>query len=515
MNSGNSLDRWLAILTLLLLLLVTFLAVRLGQERATLAAAVPGATVDVAPSSSPTPHSPPATPLRISATATTPPEPSVTITSAEPSATVTATPTQTPTAPPSATVTSTASATATATDEPDPTATEQATPTAVPILEKPPGVTNILLLGNDVSDRQGGRTDSIILVSVNEEMKTATMLSLPRDLWVLIPGWKMNRINLALPHGHGSNYPGGGGALVKDTILYNFGIEVDYYVRIGFDGFKEVVDLLDGVDVAVSCSLEDWRLKSPELDPQVEENWEMYGLDSGIHHMHGDEALWYVRSRRTSNDFERGRRQQQVLRAILDKALDLGLVPQLPQFWQTYQEHVETDLTLPVMLRLAALAPAVRENGVQHLFLPQAARRAWTTPGGAAVQLLQAEGAAPVFAQLMRPPLLNRATRQPLTVEVVTADDVLFRLAADNLAYHGFVPRRGEGPSPAPQHTQATYFGENLKGSFDWLLAWTMDIGPGEIVLSPQDGAPSDYRVVLGYDYDPCRPQVEAPTLGR
>ncbi|HZD11177.1 MAG TPA: LCP family protein, partial [Candidatus Binatia bacterium] len=382
--------------------------------------------------------------------------------------------------------------------------------------EKPDGVTNVLLLGNDVGAPQGGRTDSLIIVSIDEVNKTASMLSLPRDLYVVIPGWKITRINQALPHGHGSGYPGGGGALVKDTILYNFGIPVDYYIRIGFDAFQEVVDLLNGVDVAVSCDLQDWRLKDPALDPQVEENWEIFSLGPGIYRMDGDLALWYVRSRRTSNDFERGRRQQQILGAILDKGLELDMVTQLPALWETYREAVETDLPLPAMLRLAALAPAVQENGIQHLFLPESARRAWTTPNGAAVQLLQWDGAEPVLAQLMRPPVLNRTQRAPLTVEVVTAYDVQYLLAADNLAYHGFVPLRVEATAPAPGHTQITYYGSSLKGSFDWLLSWIVGTEAQAITLAPhENGVSGRYRVILGEDYDPCRPELEAPSLGR
>jgi hypothetical protein len=232
--------------------------------------------------------------------------------------------------------------------------------------------------------------------------------------------------------------------------------------------------------------------------------------------MDGDLALWYVRSRRTSSDFDRGRRQQQVLRAILNKALDLEMVSQLPDLWTTYRETVETDLPLPLMIRLAALAPAVRDNGIQHLFLPEAARRAWTTPSGGAVQLLQWEGAQPVLAQLMRPPVLNRAMRSPLAVEVVTPYDVQYVLAADNLAYHGFVPQRVEGDGPVPARTQVTYYGDTLKGSYDWLLSWILDIEEEAIELVPTTaGSGEHFRVVLGEYYDPCRPQLEAPTLGR
>jgi LCP family protein required for cell wall assembly len=375
-------------------------------------------------------------------------------------------------------------------------------------------VTNIVLLGNDVGGRRGGRTDTIIIASINEEAGTATMLSLPRDLYVVIPGWQMARINQAFPHGAGSDYPGDGAMLLKETILYNFGIPIDHYVRIGFDGFRQAVDLLGGVDLAVSCGLKDWRLKEPDLDPTVEENWEIFDLRPGLWHMNGDLALWYARSRRTTSDFERGRRQQQLLRAMLEKGLGLELLSNLPQLWETYHDTVETDLTLPEILQLAALAPRIKENGIQHLFFTEAARRSWMTEGGAAVQLMQWEGAAPILAQLMRPPVLNRATRAPIVVEVATRDDILYALAADNLAYHGFVAVRGAPAAETPNHTTVSYFGQSRKGSFDWLLAWVFGLGKSEITLRSDVDRAIDYRVVLGYDYDSCRPLLESPALG-
>ncbi|MDT8307004.1 MAG: LCP family protein, partial [Anaerolineae bacterium] len=373
--------------------------------------------------------------------------------------------------------------------------------------------TNIALLGNDAPGTTGGRTDSIIIASINHDLRTATLLSLPRDLYVLVPGWQMARINQALPHGNVTDYPDSGGGMFKDTVAYNFGIPVDYYLRIGFDGFKRVVDTLGGVSVAVTCKVTDWRLLEPELDPQVEENWEMFTLDTGVHHMDGELALWYVRSRRGSSDFDRGRRQQQVLRAMFNRGLDLDLLTRLPEFWETYRYAVETDLTLPVLLQLAALAPDVRANGIQHLYLPPAAVRAWTSPGGAAVQLLQWEAAEPVLARLMQPPLLNHGTRPPITVEVVTPYEFTYRLAAETLSWYGFAPVRGEPAGEMPGRTQVTYFGDNRKGSFDWLLSWLVEVTPEAISFEPPGASPYDYRVILGYSYDPCRPERESPSL--
>jgi hypothetical protein len=175
---------------------------------------------------------------------------------------------------------------------------------------------------------------------------------------------------------------------------------------------------------------------------------------------------------------------------------------------------VETDMPLTVMLQLAAMAPDIRENGIQHLYLPPAALRSWTTPAGGAVQLLQWEAAEPVLAQLMQPPLLNHATRPAITVEVVTPHEFTYRLAAEMLTWYGFAPVRGEPEEEMPGQTQATYFGSSRKGSFDWLLGWVVGVETEEIVLEAATGArDTDYRVVLGYNYDPCRPEREAPTL--
>lgn len=437
-------------------------------------------------------------------------------------------PTFTP--PPSQTLPPSPTVTPTATTPPSPTATilafapfdpdlptpATAVPTPAPLLPKPDEITNIVLLGNDVSAREGGRTDSIIIVSINRELKTATMLSLPRDLYVYVPGWTMARINLVLPHGHGSDYPGGGGALIKDTILYNFGIEIDYYARIGFEGFKQVVDALGGVELVVNCQLRDWRLKSPDLDQTVEENWEMYTLEPGIYEMDGDLALWYARSRRSTNDFERGRRQQQLLRAIFRRAVDLDVVPQIPTLWDTYQEVVETDLTLPVILQLAAIAPSVGNNGLQHLYLAGAAVHGWREPNsGAALQVMDWEQAAPILGQLMQPPVLNQSGRVAMTVEVVSNSNLTFRLVAETLAWHGFIPIHTQTGDPTPDYTQIYYFGDSFKASFNWLVAWLFDIDSDQIQLvNSPESSPYNYRIIPGYDYNSCRPELDAPLIG-
>ena len=133
-----------------------------------------------------------------------------------------------------------------------------------------------------------------------------------------------------------------------------------YHAQVDFDGFKQIVDLLGGVSMAVSCPLEDWRLLSPELDPTLEENWGRFKLEAGMHQMDGDLALWYARSRLTTTDFDRGRRQQQLLQAMLNQSVDLGLVARAPELWSTFNEVVETNMDIGRCLLYTSPSPRDR-----------------------------------------------------------------------------------------------------------------------------------------------------------
>ena len=383
-----------------------------------------------------------------------------------------------------------------------------AVPTAVTPFDVPDSTTNILLLGGDTPlGTNDTRTDTMIIVSINQDGPTASMISLPRDLYVYIPGKTMNRLNTALSLG--------GVDLLKQTILYNFGIPVHYYARVDFQGFETAVDAIDGVDMAVSCRLQDWRLISPDLDPEDEDNWEQFALEPGIHHMDGDTALWFARSRLSTNDFDRGRRQQQLLRALLNQGVDVGLITQFPSLWEAYNSNVETDMDIGRMLQLASLAPAIRQNGVQHLYLVRGIV-AWEAPSGAQVQLPVWEGEnnlQETFSRLFRVPALNRANRRPITVEIVnaTGNPDMALLAADNLAWYGFVPIIAEAAPETEPTTQVLYYRPNFKDSFDWMISWIFDMYRSEIQLTEDDTFEYEYRVILGEDYDPCLNQLFQP----
>lgn len=386
-----------------------------------------------------------------------------------------------------------------------------AIPTAVSAFSVPKGTTNVLLLGSDapVGDSGVKRTDTMIIVSINREAQTASMISLPRDLYVYIPGGTMNRLNTAMTIG--------GVELLKQTILYNFGVPIHYFARVDFDGFQEVVDSIGGVDLAVSCQFKDWKIKSPELDPEDEDNWYVDELEPGIHHMDGETALWYARSRLMSNDFDRGRRQQQLLRALLNQGVRLDLVPQAPALWNSFSDTVETDMDIGRMLQLAALAPGIDENGVQNLYLFGKTEN-WIVPDNQAqVQLPVWEGPGKMretFQRLFLPPALNKASRAPIFVEIVnaTGDPMMAALAAENLAWYGFLPVTSDQEPGIEETTTLSYYAPNFKGSYDWLISWVFHLNESDIeLISDDDTFKYDYQVVLGEDYDPCLNQLFAP----
>jgi LCP family protein required for cell wall assembly len=169
-------------------------------------------------------------------------------------------------------------------------------------------ILNILLLGSDQRPNDPSyRTDTLIVVSVNRTTNTVNLLSIPRDLYLYIPGYGMDRINTASIRGDIARWQGRGAGLIAYTVQYNLGIRIDRYARVNFDGFKQIVDALGGIDVAVDCPLTDYRLASPKLDPNNLSSYQRFTLPIGYHHMDGSLALWFARSRETTSDFDRNR----------------------------------------------------------------------------------------------------------------------------------------------------------------------------------------------------------------
>ncbi len=244
---------------------------------------------------------------------------------------------------------------------------------------------NLLLLGVDERPQENGmaRTDTMMVLTLDPTTLQAGVLSIPRDLWVPIPGYNQGRINTAHRLGELYNYPGGGPALARETVEYNLGIPIQYYVRLNFQGFVDLIDLIGGIDVYVA---------EPINDPLYPDN--NYGYDplyipAGQQHFDGAMALKYARTRHDSNDFERARRQQQVLLAVLERVSSLNLLPQLaPRLGELYtlmDQSVSTDLTLDEVLALAGLAIKVDRTQIRFAVIDSTCTENYITPEGAQV----------------------------------------------------------------------------------------------------------------------------------
>jgi len=242
--------------------------------------------------------------------------------------------------------------------------------------------TNILILGVDEREGEMGptRTDTMIVVTVDPLTKSAAMLSIPRDLWVSIPGHSEGRINTAHFLGDSDGYPGGGGALAKTTVQYTLGIPIHFYVRINFEGFEKLVDAIGGITIDVEESIHDERF------PDGNYGYMVVDIPAGVQQMDGKTALQYARVRHGGSDFVRARRQQEVIQAIRDKVMKLDIpLTRIPEMLKIAGDSVHTDLGLAQMYELAKLAHAIPMEGIRSGVIDESMTSPQTTPDGAMV----------------------------------------------------------------------------------------------------------------------------------
>jgi polyisoprenyl-teichoic acid--peptidoglycan teichoic acid transferase len=243
----------------------------------------------------------------------------------------------------------------------------------------------MLLMGLDYRDWLEGdgppRTDSMMLVTVDPITKEAAMLSIPRDLWVEIPGYsEHSRINAAYFLGERDNLPGGGPGLAMSTVENLLGVPVDYYAVIDFLAFEAAIDEIGGIDVLVRE-----RMK---ISPIGEMS---YWLEPKGHHLNGAQALAYARARHTEGgDFDRAERQQQVALAIIDRVLGFDMIPILltraPALYEEISSGIITNMGLDQMVSLGLLVLDIDKKTIkQGVIAPPEMVLLETLPDGAEV----------------------------------------------------------------------------------------------------------------------------------
>jgi len=209
------------------------------------------------------------------------------------------------------------------------------------------------LRGGDISEGDCPQcTDTIIVFTVDPVTKSAGMISVPRDMFVNIPGFGYSRINTAWTSGEGAKLPGGGPALAMKTVSQFLGVPIQYYVQVDFDTFTSFIDLIHGVDI--------YNDENLLLDRLGSGNDKVKLTCCGIRHLTGKMALAYARGRHTKDgDVDRSRRQQKLILAIRDKVLSPQYFPtlmaQAPQLYNLFSAGVKTNISLDDAIKLAAL----------------------------------------------------------------------------------------------------------------------------------------------------------------
>lgn len=240
----------------------------------------------------------------------------------------------------------------------------------------------ILVVGLDYRDWQAGegppRTDTMILLTVDPVNQTAGMLSIPRDLWVNIPGgFDYGKINTAYQLGEAYKVPGGGPGLAMATVEELLGVPIDFYAQIDFNAFVQFIDEIGGVKIDVPAKI--------TIDPLGDNNTKT--LQPGVQTLPGDLALAYARARNTEGgDFDRSQRQQQVIMGIRDRIIQFNMLPALiqksPALYQELSSGVHTNLSLDQAIKLAWLAQQIPADQIKRAVIGEEQVSFQTSPDG-------------------------------------------------------------------------------------------------------------------------------------
>jgi polyisoprenyl-teichoic acid--peptidoglycan teichoic acid transferase len=375
---------------------------------------------------------------------------------------------------------------------------------------------NILLLGIDqrsgIDDPGPFRTDTMIVVSIDPVRKSAGILSIPRDLWVDIPGYKPGRINTANSTGDSQGYPGGGPALAMETVHQVLGIKIDKYLLINFDVFTTLVQTIapDGTEICINQMIDD--PKYPDAGTGIIH----IHFDPGCQTLNAEQLLQYARTRATAgSDFDRAARQQEVLKALHDKVLSVGgiahFIGQAPALWNQLANSLKTNLTLDEILRLASLMQDIpKENmrfgQINNLYVTFA-----KTTSGDEVLLLKTNAIRLLLQQILTPEdnltiseLRTQSESEKATIDVFNNTDVagLAGQTRDWLAGRGVtITNVGNTPGSTNENTVIhVYTGKIWTARY---LATLMGLSADRVQPGADGLTTSDIAIVVGPDIQP------------
>ena len=347
---------------------------------------------------------------------------------------------------------------------------------------------NVLLLGIDHRDDQpidGSRSDTIMVVSIDPPARSVVMMSLPRDLWVSIPGQYNDRINAA--------HVLGGPALVSRTVEANLGIRIHYYARIDFRGFEEIVDTLGGVIIDVERTIKDDEYPTEDYGIQ------RLFIPPGPQLMDGKLALQYARSRHSENDFGRARRQQRLLVAMRERGLQLNILPRVPSLVGLVQRTIQTDIGIPDMLALARLGSEIERDRIRSIVVDASLAEPFIgfngedllMPRRADIQRAIARAFAEAIGHYARVEVLNGTERTGIA-----------RQLADQLAYAGYDVVRVD-TADRTDYRETSLLVLNGNQAVARTLATQLRLPQTAIQSANVANSLADIRIVLGQNYQP------------
>lgn len=240
---------------------------------------------------------------------------------------------------------------------------------------------SLLIMGLDYRDWAAGegppRTDTMILLTLDPLSRTAGMMNIPRDMWVAIPGFEYGKINTAYQLGEAYKLPGGGPELAMKTVEGLIGVPIDYYAQIDFGAFIKFIDEIGGVKLDIQETI-----KVDLLGDNTQKK-----LKPGVQVLNGEIALAYARARNSEGgDFDRARRQQEVVMAIRNQMLRFDNLPRMianaPVLYQELSSGVRTNLSLDQVIRLAWFAKDIPEENIKHVIIGPEQVNFFKTPDG-------------------------------------------------------------------------------------------------------------------------------------
>lgn len=347
---------------------------------------------------------------------------------------------------------------------------------------------NILLLGIDHRGDEpieGSRSDTIMVASIDPPSKSVVLVSFPRDMWVSIPNYYPQRINVA--------HAVGGPTLVAATIQANFGIKIDNFARVDFTGFEEVVDAVGGIIIDAERPVKDDEY--PTEDYGVMRLF----LPPGPILLDGKSALMYARSRHSESDFGRSRRQQQVLVALRERALQMGIVSKVPALLAIANKAITTDIDTGSIVALGRLGLEMDRNRIKTLVVDETMALPYKGPNGE--DLLQPNRQA-IQGAILRS--FSQASGQTARVEVLNGSDRVgvARQLADQIARLGYeVTRVDDADSNDYPSTTIEVLTNNQQAAT--VLATRLRLPQSAIKMAPNGNVGADLRVIVGRSQQP------------